>query len=62
MSPCSTITFQVAKVPKTLAKHISTNFPSKLLHGTDIFTLSYVYVEYEKSISVGIFEMIMVLK
>jgi len=49
MTRCPTITFKVAKVPKTLAKHISTKVTFKLLQGTDMFTLIYVYVEYENN-------------
>ena len=51
MSRCPTFTFQLAKVPKTLAKHISTNVSYKIILATDMFTLTYFCVEYENNIS-----------
>jgi len=51
MPRCPTITFQVAKVPKTLAKHNSTKVSFKFTPRTEIFTLTYIYVEYEDSIT-----------
>jgi len=37
-------------------------FPSKLLLGKDMFTLKYVDLEYETSISIREFELMIVLK
>jgi len=37
-------------------------YPSKLLLGKDIFTLTYVHLEYEASISISEFELMIVLK
>ena len=52
MSRCPTITFQIAKVSKTNTFHTyRLKFHSKLFFGTDMFTLTYVYVDYEISIS-----------
>ena len=57
MSRCPTFTFQVSKMSKWLPKHISTKFPSKLLLGKDMFTLTFVDLENENSISIWEFEM-----
>ena len=53
MSRCTTFTFQVS---------ISNKFPSKLLLGRDMFTLTFVDLENETNISILEFEMMNVLK
>ena len=60
-SRCPTINLQFSILPKWLAKHISTKVPSKLLLGKDMFTLTYVNLEYETSICIWEFEMIFVV-
>jgi len=47
---------------KRLAKHIIKNFPSKLILGKDMFTLTLVDFEYETSFSIWEFQMMIVLK
>ena len=39
-----------------------TKFPSKLLLGKDMFTLTFVDLEYETTASIWEFEMMMVIK
>ena len=43
---------------KLLAKHIVLKVPSKLLLGKDMFTLTLVDIEYETSVTILEFEMI----
>jgi len=43
---------------KRLANHISNKFPSKLLLGKNMFTLTFVEIEYETSISIWELEML----
>ena len=47
---------------KYLAKHISSKVPSKLLLGKDMFLLTLVDLEYETSVSIWEFEMVILLK
>jgi hypothetical protein len=47
---------------KRLAKHIRSKDLSKLLLGKDMFTLTLVDFEYETSVSIWKFEMMIVLK
>ena len=56
-----TFNFQFSIKSKWLAKHISTNGSSKLLVGKDMFTLTLVDLEYETSVSIWEFEMMIVL-
>jgi len=58
----SNIHFQSSIMTKCLAKHISTNVSFKLLLGKYIFKSTYVELEYETSISIWEFEMMIVLK
>ena len=58
----SNIHFSGLDNEKWLAKHISTKFPSKLLLGKDMFTLTFVDLENETIISVGELEKMNVLK
>jgi hypothetical protein len=52
MPRCPTIKFQLSTMSKWLAKHISTKVFSKLLLGKDMFTLLYIEIQCETSISV----------
>jgi len=54
--------FQLSIMSKKLANHISTKVPSKLLLGKDMFTLTLVDLEYETSVSIWEFEVMIVLK
>ena len=58
----SNIHFSGLDNAKWIAKHISNNFPSKLLLGKDMFTLTFVELENEITISIWEFEMMNVLK
>ena len=62
MSRCPTFTFQVSIMSKLLAKHISTKVSKKLILGKDMFTLTFVDLENETSISIWEFEKMNVLK
>ena len=52
MSRCPTFTFQVSIMSKWLAKHISTKVSSKITIRKDMFTLTFVDLENETSISI----------
>ena len=62
MSRCPTFTFQVSIVSKRIANHISTKVPFKITISKDMFTLTFVDLENETSISIWGFEKMNVLK
>jgi len=62
MSRCPTFNFQLSIMAKLLAKHVSNNVSFKLLLGKFVLTLKFVGLEYETSVSIWEFEMIIVLK
>ena len=62
MSRCLTFTFQVSIMLKCLAKRISTKVPFNITIRKDMFTLTFVDLENETSISIWEFEMMNVLK
>ena len=61
MSRCPTINFQLSIMSKCHVKHISTKVSFKIPIRKDMFTLTYVDLEYETSISIWEFELIIVV-
>jgi len=57
-----TFTFQISIMSKCLAKHIRTTVSFKIIIRKDMFTLVFVELENETSISIWEFEMVNVLK
>ena len=62
MSRCPTFTFQVSIISKLLGKHICTIVSFKITIRKYMFTLTFVDLENETSISIWVFEKMNVLK
>ena len=60
MTRCPTINFQPSIISQCLAKHISTKVSFKIANRKDMFTLTLVELEYETSVSIWEFEMMIV--
>jgi len=58
----STFTFQLSIMSNGLPNTKVIKFPSKLLLGKDMFTLTKFDPEYETSVSIWYFEMMIVIK
>jgi len=61
MSRCPTINFHLSIISKWLAKHISIKISFKITTRKDMFILTLVDLEYETSVFIWEFEMMMVL-